>query len=68
MLKKTMYGAIPIGQQVHLKEEYGHIVLDFFFFLNNEQNWVIFVGQKVNFFFGQLEACTDKAFVLDTDS
>ncbi len=50
----NIYGAIPIGHSVHLKEEYGHVKLVLDLLKYNEHNWIICVDLKmVNFLLGQ---------------
>ena len=50
----NIYGAIPIGHSVHLKEQYEHIKLVLDLLQYKEQNWVIYVDLKmVNFLLGQ---------------
>ena len=50
----NIYGAIPIGHSVHLKEQYEHIKLVLDLLQYKEHNWVICVDLKmVNFLLGQ---------------
>ena len=50
----NIYGTIPIGFAVHLKEQYEHIKLVLDLLQYKEHNWVICVDLKmVNFLLGQ---------------
>ena len=55
----NVYGAVPVGQSVHLREEYDDIRMIMDFLKYSEHNWIIRVDLKmVNFLVDQQKGFT----------